>query len=185
MLGCRPLSEEEINSILSNLNNRDKTLFLLGLKTGFRVSELLSLKVKDVFQYGHMLDRITVARKNMKGSRKSRTVMLHAVAKNAVSSLIALECLTSDDFLFQSGKGINCAISRIQAHRVIKDAVIAANITGKVATHSWRKTFAKHMNEKFDGNLLLLQAAMGHDNISSTVRYLSFDQETVDKAILE
>ena len=53
MAGCRPLSEYEIYQVLSVLKNkRNKLLFILGIRTGFRISELLSLTVKDVYKDG-------------------------------------------------------------------------------------------------------------------------------------
>ena len=38
------------------VRTRDKALFILVLKTGLRISELLSLKVSDVYQYGRIGD---------------------------------------------------------------------------------------------------------------------------------
>jgi integrase len=52
MRGCRPLKEREIQRILKSLDGRyaarDRALILLGIKSGFRISELLSLRLSDV-----------------------------------------------------------------------------------------------------------------------------------------
>jgi hypothetical protein len=45
---------------------RNKALFILGVRSGFRISEMLSLTVGDVFQHGKVVDHVTVARKHMK-----------------------------------------------------------------------------------------------------------------------
>jgi integrase len=50
------------------IRTRDKALFILGLKTGLRISELSSLKVGDVYQYGRLGDVVYVERKYMKKS---------------------------------------------------------------------------------------------------------------------
>ena len=55
---------------------RDKALFILGLKTGLRVSELLSLKVGDVYQYGRLADMVYVERKHMKKKLEGRAIPL-------------------------------------------------------------------------------------------------------------
>jgi len=55
MTGSRPLTELEIQNILQSFTGkyslRNRTLFLLGLNTGARISELLSLDVGDVWRY--------------------------------------------------------------------------------------------------------------------------------------
>jgi integrase len=52
MKGCRPLTDEEVVLVQQSFGGiyaaRDKALFLLGVKSGFRISELLSLQVGDV-----------------------------------------------------------------------------------------------------------------------------------------
>jgi integrase len=177
MIGSRPLTDEEINAVLTHLTTtRDKALFILGIRTGFRISELLSLTIKDVSQkQGGICDRITVRRANMKGSVSSRSVVLHPDAKRILRELnLSSYGLTSRLFPF----------TRMQAHRIIKRAVNRACLEGKVTTHSMRKTFASRVYEALDHDLVKTQAAMGHRSVSSTIAYLSFNQEDVDEAIL-
>lgn len=181
MIGCRPLTDKEIATISSHLSLRDKTFFMLGIKTGFRVSELLSLRVQDVFQHNQCVDRVTVARKNMKGNKSGRTVALHASVKSLITELV--RTLPSDSHLFVSRT--NKPISRIQAYRLLKDAVALARCSGKVATHSLRKTFANVIYERLDKDLVKTQKALGHKSINSTVSYLSFAESEIEDAILE
>jgi integrase len=90
MKGCRPLTEEEVLLAQRSFGGvyaaRDKALFLLGVKSGFRISELLSLRVGDVSQHGRLVDRVTVPRRAMKGKQESRTVLLHPDAKAALAA---------------------------------------------------------------------------------------------------
>jgi integrase len=71
MKGCRPLTEEEVTLVHQSFGgvyaDHDKTLFLLGVKSGFRISELLSLRLGDVWAHGRLVDRVTVPRRYMKG----------------------------------------------------------------------------------------------------------------------
>lgn len=53
--------------------------------------------------------------------------------------------LDPKQLLFRSREGENKAISRTQAHCILKDAFEKAGLTGKVATHSMRKTFAQNI----------------------------------------
>ena len=62
--GCRPLTKKEISSVAGLLEgeqvSRNKVLFALGAKSDFRVSDVLSLRIRDVFQHSRIVDRITV-----------------------------------------------------------------------------------------------------------------------------
>ena len=100
--------------------------------------------------------------------------------------LAHFECnnLTGEQFVFQSRKGTNKPISRIQYHRVIKEAVEVNGLKGKVATHSMRKTFAARVYEALDRDIFRTQQALGHRNINSTVQYLSFKEQDIEAAIL-
>jgi integrase len=192
MKGCRPLEEEEVEAVLAAFDGpyaaRDRALFLLGVKSGFRISELLSLRLLDVMRAGRLLDRVSVARKNMKKKVEGRSVLLHAQAREAllvwIEQLRGNGYMTSDTFVFQSRKGRNAAMSRVQAYRVLQEAYERAGVAGNTGTHSMRKTFANNVHEKLGRDLLKTQKALGHKNINSTVSYLSFKQEEIDEAIL-
>jgi integrase len=183
--GCRPLQEDEIKAMLAALPTvRDRALFVLGLKSGFRISELLSLKVSDVYQYGKVLDAVAVARGYMKGKTAGRSIPLHDEAKAALLELISSTGLQPYHYLFRTRKASNRPITRGQAWRVLKAAARAAQVPGKVATHSMRKTFAEKVYKRLGKDLLKTQRALGHKSINSTVSYLSFAESEIEDAIL-
>lgn len=192
MKGCRPLEENEVEAILLAFEGafaaRDRALFLLGIKSGFRISELLSLRLLDVMRAGRLVERVSVARRNMKKKVEGRTVLLHPDAKVALEKWIEQlrqnGYMTSDTFVFQSRKGANAAMSRVQAYRILQSAYESAGVSGSLGTHSMRKTFANTIHERLGRDLLKTQKALGHKNINSTVSYLSFKQEEIDEAIL-
>jgi site-specific recombinase XerD len=182
--GTRALTDSEISQVALNLTNlRDKTLFILGVRTGFRISELLSLKVSDVMQHDKVKNSITVTRANMKRKVKSRTVPLHSEAKAILAQYINESNLSPNDALFQSRKGLD-AITRVQAHRILKDVFEKLNLSGKVACHSMRKTFGTKVYEKTGKDLRATQVALGHESINSTIKYLAVDEEYVQDVIL-
>ena len=102
MQGCRPLTPEEVDEILVSFGgrfaDRDKALFVMGVYTGFRITELLSLRLRDVHQFGKVVPRVTISRGIMKGKRASRTVALHPFAQ----ALLA-ECMR-DSGLFSPSR---------------------------------------------------------------------------------
>ncbi len=191
MRGCRPLADMEVRNVVERLtgaSKRDTALFLLGIKSGFRISELLSLKVGDLLQAGRMVERVTVARRNMKKRVEGRTVLLHPEAKEALAEwfqeLAAEEKLTAETFVFLSRKGDNRPVTRVHAWRVLHQAFTDTDLGGKLGTHSMRKTFANKVYDALGHDLIKTQRALGHRNINSTACYLSFREEDIDRAIL-
>lgn len=192
MKGCRPLNDAEIKDVVESFTgpyaNRDKALFLLGIKAGFRISELLSLQAGDLLRAGRMVDRVTVARRHMKKKIEGRTVLLHPEAKKALAEWIdemeTSQPVVDGTFVFLSRKGDNKPVSRIHAWRVLHKAFESKELGGKLGTHSMRKTFANKVYEALGFDLIKTQKALGHKNINSTAQYLSFREEDIDRAIL-
>jgi len=95
MRGCRPLSDEEVEQVAGAFAGpwalRDRALFVLGCRTGYRITELLSLTVGDLLgpepatarPVGPeaIADRVTVARRRMKAKRQGRSVVIHPRAR--------------------------------------------------------------------------------------------------------
>lgn len=198
MKGVRPFTDEEIKAIKASFGGRyaarDKALFVVGLRTGFRISELLSLRVKDVYQHGKVLDRVSVQRRHMKKKTQGRTVLLHPEARAALSVWLEqmpklLGGITEDTPIFCSRvrgpDGGRRAIARETAWRILKAVCVENEISGRVGCHSWRKAFASKMYEAMHKDLVKVQRALGHLNINSTVAYLaSFRDDEIDAAIL-
>lgn len=190
MAGSRKLSDEEIKNVLvflaSGRNSlRNQAFFLLGTRTGFRVSELVSLKVGDVYRDGSILPRVLVASKNMKGKKRARSTPIHPEAASALK--LWIEKLGNDPelFLFQSRQGQNRPITRVQAWNILVEAYRSLGLLGKLGTHALRKTFAQRVHKTMGNDVFKTQKALGHARLDSTAKYLSVDQEEIDEAILK
>lgn len=191
MKGCRPLTDREADAIMKSFGGpraaRDQAVFALGRYTGERISAILKLKVGDVVQAGKLMDHVLYRRANRKGKTESRAVPLHPKAKRAlvawINQLAKGTILTADDYVFKSRRGINRPVGRVQYHRILKEVAQANELTGKIATHSMRKTFADRVYKALGKDIFRLQKAMGHKNINSTVQYLSFKEADIEKAI--
>jgi integrase len=144
MKGCRPLAEDEVDVVRKSFSGiyatRDKALFILGVKSGFRISELLSLRVGDVWQHGRLVDRVTVARAHMKKKVEGRTVVLHPEAKAALTAWLDVRkadgALLPSMALFPSREGVNRPISCVQAWRILE----ARPIRRTSSPGSWGRT---------------------------------------------
>lgn len=192
MRGCRPLSPTEVGLVDQAINGRyqarDRALFWLGIKTGYRISELLSLRIRDVTgPNGAVLDRVHVARQNVKGQTEGRIVVLHPKARAVLAAYLSRrgrDATNPAAYVFPRRGDPTVPIGRVQAWRMLKRAFLRAGIGGQTGTHTLRKTFADRVHKGLGGDLVKTQRAMGHRNINSTVAYLSFADEEVEAAIL-
>ena len=199
MKGCRPLTEAEWKALFAALKTtRDQALFVLGIRSGFRITELLSLKLADIIEGGEIVDRVYVARQYMKGQSEGRSVVLHEDAKKYlkrwVNELNAMGFQSPGDFVFQNQYRKNKSISRQYSGRVLLKAARSLGFQGKIGTHSMRKSFANTvyeflLNRVAKGEaidpLLLTKQAMGHKDLESTSKYLAFREKDVADAIMD
>lgn len=197
MKGCRDLSDDEFEQLMDyfadNDQLRDRTLFSVQRWAGYRISEALSLKVKDVFHMKHSgqiecVDRIHIDPRHMKGGKKPRRIIVHERLREDLMEY--LEEIRSDEgfgpgmYLFQSRKGTNKAISYVQAWRVLKKAYEALDIRENVATHSLRKTFANRVYENTGHDIIATMNIMDHSSPSVTLAYINVDQDKLEQAVL-
>ena len=78
MKGTRPLSTNEIIAVSQQFNGtyevRNRSLFLLGVSVGGRISELLALKVSDVWQNGQAVSDLLFQKNVVKGKETARMI---------------------------------------------------------------------------------------------------------------
>ena len=165
---------------------RDRCFFLLGVNIGARVSELTALKISDVWQHSRPVDILTLRKDTVKGKKESHFVPLNETAKAVISELIAWKEMQGEDtsqqaYLFASRKG-GGRLSRVQAHRILKKAYDKASLTGKVTTHSMRKTVANTVYSS-TGDLFVVKEILGHQNLTTTQKYLGVGFDKLQDAM--
>jgi integrase len=84
--GTRPLDNTEIRQVTECFEGRfavrNRSLFVLGVSTGGRISELLSLKVRDVWQNNAPVTDLLFDRSIVKGGEISRAVPINTDGRN-------------------------------------------------------------------------------------------------------
>jgi site-specific recombinase XerD len=192
--GCRPTTPEEFDALIGALNGQFRTrnaaLFTLARYTGYRISELLSIKVGQVWDGQSMRASVTVSREKMKGKRFSRTLPLHRIAAQSIYFWIKEAGKTGPEWqefpLFSSRKGTR-AMTPITAWRILQDAASRALIsTERLGMHSFRKQFAMTMweSEYVQKDMAKMSRLLGHAHFSSTIRYLEFGNGILESAVL-
>lgn len=194
MKGTRPLSIEEIALVSESFEGRycirNKNLFMLGVSSGGRISELLSLRISDVYQNGNPVSHLVFSKSVVKGKENSRAVFLNSDGIAAIDELIcwhreAYGRVYKRRCLFPSRKrnsrGVLLPITRQHADRVFKAACEKAALNGKLATHSLRKSYAQRLyNEVAD--IFCIKEMLGHQRVADTLSYISVDYSKVQEA---
>lgn len=189
MKGARHLSKEEIQNLAQSFYGeyevRNRTLFLLGLNIGTRISELLALNVGDVWQYGKPVEILELKKSITKG-KKTRQIPLNEQAKEVITGLIRWKESQGEDLsfnapLFTSRNG-NKRLSRFRAHQILKESFQSSECSGKVSTHSLRKSFAKALLVS-GNNLRAIQILLGHASLATTERYLQVSPDELSQAV--
>jgi site-specific recombinase XerD len=189
MTGCPALSLQELKLALASLTGRhalrDRALVMLGVRSGLRVSELLALRVGQVWDGERVVDRFYVHRQATKGKQAGASIVMHPEAARALSRWIKHGSLTDDPqrYLFPSQRKSG-HLNRKSAWRILHRAFQQAGVTGMAGTHCMRKTFANNVHKALGGDLFRTAKAMRHSSPMTTLRYLSFKQEEIDQAIL-
>ena len=163
--------KKQIEKLKKNFkNDRDLLLFTLGINTGFRISDLLSLKVKDVVG--------TAIKLNETKTKKERLATLDDVALKAIKTYLNNHELGNEDYIFHSRKGNNKPISRVQAWQILNDAAYRAKLNISIGTHTLRKTFG-YWSYQQGIDITLLQKIFNHSAPSITLRYIGITQDDI------
>ena len=161
---------------------------MLGVSTGGRISELLSLEIGDVYQNGSAVTDMLFEKSIVKGGEVSRAVPVNRDGRHAIDQLIDWHRRHYGDAfehspLFPSRHNSGTVpMHRQTAHDILKNAFIAAGLNGKIATHSLRKSFAQRLYDK-SGDIYLVQELLGHKNIVTTQKYLGVNYADARAAV--
>ena len=181
MKGTRPLDNDEIRRVSTCFTGtfqvRNRGLFMIGVSTGGRISELLSLQIGDVYQNEKSVTYLLFDKSIVKGGEVSRAVPVNIDSRQAIDKLLEwhrdrYENTEPDRPLFPSRqKSGTLPMHRQTAHDILKTSFTAAGLNGNLATHSLRKSFAQRVYEQ-SGDIYLVQELLGHRNVSTTQKYL-------------
>lgn len=168
---------ETMKKILRSSNQRDYCLFVLGINSGLRISDLLTLKVSDVYESGKIKDRIVIREKK---TNKLKDFPLGETSKKALKEYVVT--LKPTQALFASRKRYK-PITRQQAYRILNDAARAIGIKEQIGTHSLRKTFGYHAF-KAGVDITRIQKLLNHSSPSVTLAYIGITQDDLDNVYL-
>jgi integrase len=168
----RPIKNiRDVELMLQKLGERSEVyrmLFLTGIHTGLRISDLLPLRVRDV--------RTNYITKIEKKSGRQIRVLINDALRAELDDYV--ECMPNDRVLFPSREGKNKHLSTSRAWQVINDAAAEVGLEN-IGTHTMRKTFAYHTYKK-TRDLALIMRCLNHRDAATTLRYIGINQAELD-----
>jgi integrase len=170
---------KKIKQILKNKNMRDYLLFVLGINTGLRISDLLKLKYEHIVLRSKIKSNIII--KETK-TGKIKQFPITSSANEAIREY--LDYINNEykytDYIFLN-KTTNRPITRVQAYRIINNVARQSGIECQIGTHTLRKTFGYHFYKQYK-DVALLQEVFNHSSPSITLRYIGINQDNINKA---
>ena len=167
----RAIDPEDIKELLSVIDHtRDRAFFLLLLRTGMRVGELLDLRVADVILPEKKV-LIYMGEKNYRG----RVVYFSEDAEEAVDAWLAIRD-SHQDMLFYSSQRptLSYPAVRIRFRKYLEKAGLSSK---GYTIHCLRHTFASEMLNA-GLRLEVLQELLGHSNLEVTRQYARLTDKT-------
>ena len=168
-------TQQEINDFLFCLRrnknaNRDVFLFLIGINSGLRMSDIVKLQKKDII------------------SSKNPRIVEKKTGKTRILYLSSLQDLIQDytkdlepeDYLFPSTKG-----NHLKVNTVYQMFQKVAKLLGRddIGTHTLRKTFGYHYYKKTK-DVATLMEIFGHSSEKITKRYIGINEDEISETLL-
>ena len=172
------LSEEEIDTLIAAIDlshpfgERNRTILETMYSCGLRVSEVITIKISDLF-FDEGFVRV------LGKGNKERFIPIHNQAQKYILSYInnirihQVPQKNHEDTLFlnRRGKGL----SRQMVFMMLNETAIKINLKKKISPHTFRHSFATHLL-KNGADLRAIQQMLGHESITTTEIYVHLDK---------
>jgi integrase len=176
------------NQLTGAKHFRELLLFVVGINTALRISDLLQLQVGNfIDEQGDIQNSFTI--REEKREKRNQVVINGSIRDALAQYLVAYPRVISnpDHFLFftsrRDGPIFSKPITRVQAWRLISEMCSAVGLVGNFGTHTLRKTWGYHARQS-GVPMELIMHKLNHSNIAMTKRYLGITDDEM-KAIAE
>lgn len=175
------LTVEEIDAMIATFDMttvkgcRDNAIVEVLYSTGLRVSELISLRIDNLF-FGEGYIRVVG-----KGD-KQRLVPIGSAARDKIQLYMELRRprKPSEATLFLNNRGE--PLTRIMIFNIIKQAARLAGVEKNISPHTLRHSYATHLLEG-GANIRQVQELLGHESITTTEVYTHLDREHLRRVV--
>lgn len=152
--------------------DRNYLLFLVGINTALRFSDLRRLTVEKVKNnYIYQRDKKT---------GKENKITLNNEIYKEVMGYIKRNDLIDKDYLFYSSKGVNKPLTRVMGYNLMQQMKKGCKLSYNIGTHTLRKTYGYWFYQQ-TGDIVALQAILNHSTPAQTLIYIGMQQKQVDE----
>ncbi|TBN06791.1 site-specific tyrosine recombinase XerD [Hyunsoonleella flava] len=179
------LSEEEIDQIIQAIDlskpegERNRAMLETLYGCGLRVSELINLKLSDLF-FDEGFIKVTG-----KGDKQrfvpivASTIKYINIYRNEIRNHQSIQA-GFEDTLFLNRRGKQ--LTRAMIFTIIKQLVEKIGLKKNVSPHTFRHSFATHLLQN-DADLRAIQLMLGHESITTTEIYVHLDKSHLTKVV--
>ena len=167
---------KDIGRYFKNRSERNYIMYILGIYSGLRISDILKLKVKDV------RSKSSISIREQK-TGKQKIFPINPFLKKELSSYIEDNNFDMDDFLIRAPGKKNKPITRDMAYKIMNQAAEYFGLYN-IGTHTMRKTFGYHFYKQ-KKDIVTLQKIFNHSDPSITLIYIGIEQSEINQKMNE
>jgi integrase/recombinase XerD len=157
-----------------NIGYRNRLILKIIIYTGIRVSEILNLKIKEIYKE----DNVYILQIRGKGNKPRVVMIKSSIIENELKNWLDMR-VCNNDLLVCNQKGNR--LTQAYVSRIVENILISAGIRKeKNGAHMLRHSFATLLYQKHH-DLILVQEALGHADINTSRIYTHFDKERLYK----
>lgn len=181
------LSITEINQLIEAIDvstpegMRNKVIIETLYGSGLRVSELISLKISQLYFDAEFLKVTGKGNKERLVPMSSSSIHLIQLYLAEIRNNVLIKP-GQEDILFLNRRG--SALSRVMIFTIIRQLAISAGIKKKISPHTFRHSFATHLVEG-GADLRAVQEMLGHASILTTEIYTHLDRDFLRQTIMQ
>lgn len=166
------LTKDEVKNLLSAITNKkSKLMITLIYACGFRVSELINIKIKDL-DFDEKVGHVRQAK-----GKKDRIFNIPEFLFKDLEEQSEKQKSQQQEYLFSGPKN---KLSSRNIQKIVRKATVRADIKKQVHPHTLRHSFATHLLEN-GVDIRHIQTLLGHSSISTTELYTHISKETIKK----
>ncbi|WP_396143647.1 site-specific tyrosine recombinase XerD [Flavobacterium sp.] len=179
------LSTIEIDSLIQAIDlstpegERNKAMLETLYSCGLRVSELISLKLSDLFFEEGFIKITGKGNKQRFVPVGKSTIKIVTSYVNQVRVYLSIQ-KNFEDTLFLNRRGRQ--LTRAMVFTIIKNLAIKINLNKTISPHTFRHSFATHLLEN-GADLRSIQLMLGHESITTTEVYMHLDRKFLSEVL--
>lgn len=170
---------EAVEECLAKESIRNQLIWVFGINTGLRISDILDLNIENVINrsYVEITERKTGKYKKFPLNNKLKLLLKKYLDEREKTYSIA-----DEEPLFVGKK--HQRLNRSQVYRFLNETCEKLKLKVNIGTHTMRKTFGYH-HYKENRDVALLMRIFNHSSPNITLRYICIEQEEIDVSYMQ